>query len=322
MLSQMRLRTGEPELIEMQLVVQQSVPRSDATRVRVPSGVEEGTYEISVPLIRPSKLTSRARGGVGKNLSEGWNLNFAVGCTHACPFCYVDPIHKRFGVQRYGEIVRKRWGDYFLAPSNLDDAIEKTPWERWKGREVMMSSTHDPYLPKLAEGARKILSRALPARVRFCLQTRSCLVLKDFDILTEYSDQVRLQVSVATMNRDLARLIEPRVPPPERRLDVLRKAKAAGLRTGVIIAPIFPKLQIRPDVRTDLREIAEALAGIRPDHIYGESLHVRGENLRLTEENLGQPLHVDPVFDRSASEIFHEELKRAGLKGVWWPESR
>src|SRR6267143_1990648 len=69
----------------------------------VPAGVADGVYRASIPLIRPSRLTSTSRGGVGKELSEGWCLNFAVGCTHACPFCYVDAIHKRFG-KRYGTL--------------------------------------------------------------------------------------------------------------------------------------------------------------------------------------------------------------------------
>src|SRR3989442_11794854 len=79
-------------------------------KISVPAGVVEGTYRATIPLIRPSKLTSKKRGGVGKDLSEGWCLNFAVGCTHACPFCYVDSIHKRFG-GRYGELTQQKWGD-------------------------------------------------------------------------------------------------------------------------------------------------------------------------------------------------------------------
>ncbi|TLZ51041.1 MAG: hypothetical protein E6K18_05960, partial [Methanobacteriota archaeon] len=124
-----------------------------APLVRVPSTVVEGTYRCSPPLIRASKLTSKANGGVGKNLSQGWNLNFAVGCTHACPFCYVDSIHKRWGVGRFGDVVLQKWGDYLLIPENLDEAIDETPWHRWRGKEAMMSSTHDPYLPKLAVAA-------------------------------------------------------------------------------------------------------------------------------------------------------------------------
>lgn len=296
-------------------------PRRAAGIPTAPAIVEEGTYRCSPPLIRRSKLTSKENGGVGKALSEGWNLNFSVGCVHACPFCYVDAIHKRFGRRRYGEIVLNRWGDYFLVPENLDEAIEKTPWERWSGKEVMMSSTHDPYLPKLAEAARTILEHALQAGVRICLQTRSFLVTKDLPLLEEHSDQVRLQVSIATLDREFARQIEPRVPAPERRLDVLRKAKNRGLTLGVILAPIFPPMSSRPDFVEDLRAMAGRLREIRPDHIYGESLHVRGENIALIEERLGEEAFIGRGFDRAAERVFHRELGAAGLSGTWWPEA-
>src|SRR5207247_70871 len=114
------------------------------------------------------------------------------------------------------------WGDYFMVPENLDEAIEDTPWEKWAGKEVMLSSMHDPYLPQLASWTREILERALPAGVRFCIQTRSLLVLKDLDILAAHADQIRLQVSVATSSLALQRIIEPNVPTPTRRFNVLR----------------------------------------------------------------------------------------------------
>jgi len=296
-----------------------ALERPQHAEISVPVGVVEGTYRTTAPLIRPSRLTSRDRGGVGKELSEGWCLNFAVGCTHACPFCYVDAIHKRFG-RRYGNLVQMKWGDYFLIPSNLDEAIEDTRWSRWRAKEVMMSSTHDPYLPKLAKFARKILDRALPAGVRFCIQTRSTLVLKDLDLLRDYADQIRLQVSIATMDREFARRIEPRVPPPERRLEVLRRATAAGLSVGVIIAPVFPACSLRPDIAEDLRRIATELTPINPSHVYGESLHVRGENLRLVETAIGERVKVTRGFDRGVEQLFHSELALVGLHGIWWPE--
>ncbi|TET90299.1 MAG: radical SAM protein [Methanomassiliicoccales archaeon] len=283
--------------------------------------IQRGTYNCTIPLIRPSKLASRDNGGIGKNLSEGWCLNFAVGCTHGCPFCYVDSIHKRFGRSRYGKQVLQPWGNYFLVPENLDRAIERTPWQRWQGKEVMMSSTHDPYLPELAPKTRIILEHALPEGVRICLQTRSCLVSRDIEFLAEYADQVRLQISIATLNRELSRLIEPRVPSAERRLNMLLKAKENGLKVGVILAPIFPQTGYRPDVRKDLRAIAQRLAEIQPDHIFGESLHVRGENVRLVEKVLGESLGDSNGFDKTAGFIFRGELRRAGLKGTWWPET-
>lgn len=182
-----------------------------------------------------------------------------------------------------------------------------------------MSSTHDPYLPKLALAAREILEHALPAGVHFCIQTRSMLVLKDLPLLKEYRDQVRLQVSIATANREFARLIEPRVPPPERRFEVLRKAKEAGLRVGVILAPIFPPVAARPDFRGDLEALAAELEEIEPDHVYGESFHVRGSNTRLVEDAIGHEV-VQDGFDSLAAFHFRRSLRRHSLRGTWWPE--
>lgn len=289
-------------------------------RTHLPTGVAGGTYVISPPLIKPSRLTSKARGGVGKDLSDGWCLNFAVGCSHGCDFCYVDEIFKRFGRKRYGSLVLERWGDYMLVPENLEQAIQETPWWRWKGREVMMSSTHDPYVPVLAAWTRRILEAALPAGVGFCIQTRSFMVARDLDFLSEYRDQVRIQVSIATMNRDFARSIERRVPPSEARLEILRRAKEVGLETGVILAPIFPPMDARPDADEDLKALVEAIARVRPDHVYGESLHSRGRNLRLIEEDLSQTVPAADGFDRRIAKMFHRHLANVGMKGTWWYE--
>ena len=298
-------------------------PKEEAVRgIQLPRGVVGGTYRVSSPLIRHSLLTSRSKGGVGKQLSDGWSLNFAVGCTHACPFCYVDEIHKRFGKGRYGDAVLQKWGDYLLLPSNLDEAIEATPWKRWSGKEAMMSSTHDPYLPNLATAARKILEHALPEGVKICLQTRSFLVTRDLALLAEYPGQVRLQVSIATMNRDLARIIEPRVPPPEARINILRRARDSRLNIGVIIAPILPPVRVRPDVPDDIRDIVEHLEDLEPEHVYGESLHVRGQNLKLLEQALGERIRVTSGFDRGIARSFHEELRKSGLRGTWWYEHK
>jgi DNA repair photolyase len=292
------------------------------TRVFAPPEVRVDSYRISYPLIKPSKLTSKSRGGVGKELSNGWALNFAVGCTHGCIFCYVDSIHKRFGRHRYGAEVEEKWGNYFLIPNNIEEAIEKTPWHRWRNREVLLSSTHDPYLPQLAPITRRILERALPAGVKFCIQTRSPLVMKDFDLLTKYSKSIRMQVSIATMNENFSRLIEPRVSPPMARLSIIRNAKESGLETGVILAPIFPPTRTRPNVREDLDEIMRQLASIKPDHIYGESLHIRGGNIKLIKQILGEDFISLKMFESEIKYLFKLKLREYYLKGTWWSECR
>lgn len=285
----------------------------------LPPGVASSTFRITAPLIKNSKLTYVSKGGVGKELSDGWALNFAIGCTFGCRFCYVDQIHKKWGATRAGNIVYNDWGFYFSFPSNIDEAITETKWSRWRGEEVMLSSTHDPYLPQLRKWTRKILERALPEGVRFCIQTRSPLVERDFDLLKQYRRQVRLQVSIATYNTSFSRIIEPRVIPPKRRMEVILKARDWNLTTGVIVAPIFPPITVRDNIAEDLDAIAVDLAKARPKHIYGESLHVRGINQAYSESAIGEQLQLNG-FDRKAELLFHEALTRHGLKGVWWPE--
>src|SRR5690348_13427749 len=186
----------------------------------------------------------------------------------------------------------------------------------------MLSSMHDPYLPQLASFARDILEQALPAGVEFCIQTRSLLVLKDLDLLKEYANQVRLQVSVATASLPLQRIIEPNVPTPARRFNVLRKARESKIPTGVILAPIFPAVRVRQDVVGDIEAMAEELGDIRPDHIYGESLHPRGQNMRLIEDALGEPIVYPHAFDFHAGRHFRRALRKHGLEGKWWPDHR
>lgn len=281
--------------------------------------VSYGSYTINAPLIKPSKLTYVEKGGIGKELSDGWAINYAIGCTHGCRFCYVDSIHKRYSRGRVGKKVYRAWGDYFFVPKNIDQAIEDTKWNKWKGKEVMMSSMHDPYLPKLVNTTRKILERALPEGVKFCVQTRSPLVMRDFGLIKQYKDQVRIQVSITSIEPKLCRLIEPRVSPPESRLKVLENAKKLGLNTGIIVAPIFPPVKARQFPSEDLKKIFERLIKIQPDYIYGESVHIRGSNMGEIEMALGERPVLDD-FDRKIEKEFYRLLKLYALKGRWWKE--
>ena len=276
-----------------------------------------GEYKINAPLIKPSKLTYIEKGGVGKELSDGWALNYAAGCTHACRFCYVDSMHKRYDARRIGSGVNRSWGDYFYTPYNIDDAIEETKWSKWSGVEVMLSSMHDPYLPQLYKTTRKIIVKALENGVKLCVQTRSPLVKNDFDIYEKYRDRVRIQVSVFTMNRDLARLIEPRVSPPEERINIIRDAKKLGLKAGIIIAPVMPPLKIRPDVISDMEDIIRSISDIKPDFIYGETIHPRGSNIKEIESLLGEQLYLNGL-DTAVEKHFYSLLEKYGLEGIWW----
>jgi DNA repair photolyase len=298
------------------------------------SKVSYGYYEIKPPLIKPSALTASKS---GKELSDGYALNYAIGCTHACRFCYVDSIHKRFTRSRLlkkengkdadtntntnASIIDRPWGMYMLIPTKESFwyALMNTEWYKWKDKEVMLSSTHDPYLPELYEYTRKILETSLPYGVRYCIQTRSLLVRRDFDLLLRYKEQIRLQYSIMTLNLKLSRLLEPRVPSPYARLNVLKEASSLGLKVGVIIAPIFPV----EGWKEDLEMLFKELSTIPNITVYGEILHRRGYNLRYIKE-LGISITTEDLedFDRQVGSHFEALLSKYSLKGRYWYEQR
>jgi DNA repair photolyase len=184
-----------------------------------------------------------------------------------------------------------------------------------------MSSTHDPFLPQLLPYAQAILETGLRHGVHFLIQTRSLNALLVLPLLAKYRDQVIFQVSIATINEELRRIIEPRVPPARARLAMLRKAKELELRVGAIIAPILPQVKQRPDVRANLDALMKELASIGMDQVFGEMLHIRGcSNIAKLKELLGEELAISREMDKWLGNLFEALLSKYGLKGKYWYE--
>ena len=267
------------------------------------------------------KRSALSAGSSGKDLSDGWAVNFAVGCTHGCRFCYVDRIWRLHSKNPLSPLHGRElgeWGQYLYVPNDLEEQIKRTPWRRWGGARLLMSSTHDPYLPELYfpnKWPRKILEAALPHGVRFTVLTRSALPTQDFDLYVKYRGQVTLMSSIPTLDSAFARVTEPRAPPPSARLAMLKKAKEAGIPIGAVVAPIIT----RPGWREDLERLFKTLAELGPDVVFGESLHARGPNLARLRA-AGVDAEVGPAADREVGQLFEELLERYGLHGAYWYE--
>jgi DNA repair photolyase len=268
-------------------------------------------------LVRSSSLSTKRS---GKDLSDGWTINFAIGCSHGCLFCYVDRIwriHSRNPMSPLYGFEPGEWGSYLYVPSDLEEQIRRTPWRKWSGRRILMSSAHDPYLPELYwpnKWPRRILEVALPHGVNLTILTRSTLPMQDFDLYTKYKRQIVLMASIPTLDSNFTRVTEPRAPPPEARLAMLKKAKELGIEVGVVVAPIIA----RSGWRQDLEKLFKALAELQPS-VYGESLHARGLNLARLRA-VGVETEVGPTADREVGRAFEELLKRFGLRGAYWYE--
>lgn len=186
-----------------------------------------------------------------------WSINPYSGCSHSCRYCYARAFYTRadrgsaadFDTQVYVKI---------NAPDVLRYELSSRTWQR---ELVVVGAATDPYQP--AEGRYRITRGILEAlrdfRTPVSLITKGTMILRDLDVLKELHATVGVDINVTipTIDEDLWRALEPGTPSPQARLDAVRQLNAAGIPTGVFIAPILPGLT---DTEASLRPLVAAAA--------------------------------------------------------------
>jgi DNA repair photolyase len=263
---------------------------------------------------------------VYKSLSN-WAFNVAVGCSHACRFCYVPSaatIKQGPKLAEYGvKDPDAEWGDYvLLRPWDEDKFLsslrsaENTPRSQLKrdgNRAVMYCSTTDPYQvihhtdPErqrmLSGHARRLVRRSLElirdhSTLNVRILTRSPLARADFDLFRSFGPRLLFGMSLPTLRNDLSKIYEPKAPAPSQRLATLRVASEAGLNVYVAVAPTYPECD-----EADLRATLQAVAEIRPATIFHEPINIRAENVARIEAQaaaLGIALRTEVFATREA----------------------
>ena len=147
----------------------------------------------------------------------------------------------------------------------------------WDGDHIAMGTNTDPY--QHAEGkyhlTRGIVETLSGARNPFSILTKSTLILRDAAVLAAASERtdVGVSFSIGTLDRAVWKLTEPGTPPPDRRVEALRRLTAMGIPCGVLVAPVLPGLS---DSEDQLTEVVEACAEAGAVSISGVALHLRG----------------------------------------------
>ncbi|MEO8601183.1 MAG: PA0069 family radical SAM protein [bacterium] len=171
-----------------------------------------------------------------------FSLNPYRGCEHGCVYCYARPSHEYLGFSAGLDFERKLLikSD---APALLRAALSAP---RWQPQVVALSGNTDCYQPierqlRLTRGCLAVFAEF---RNPVGIITKSALVTRDIDLLSELArhDAVHVSVSITSLDADLARRMEPRASTPERRLQAVAALAAAGVRVGVMTAPIIPGL--------------------------------------------------------------------------------
>lgn len=135
---------------------------------------------------------------------------------------------------------KEEWGDFVDIKANAPEVLQKQ-LTRAKPGQVWISSVTDPYQPleKKMELTRRCLRALLEQQFPVTIQTKSDLVLRDLDLLTEFRD-IEVGFTIATGDEKIARLFESNAPSVSRRIAALETIHSRGIRTFAFIGPILP----------------------------------------------------------------------------------
>jgi DNA repair photolyase len=201
-----------------------------------------------------------------------WTINAYRGCSHACVFCFARPTHEYLGLDKGADFDTK----IVVKVNTVERLRAELRSPRWAGEQIAMGTNTDPYQAAegkyhLTQGIIRVLGEfANP----FSILTKSTLVLRDLDLLVAAASrtEVRLNLSIGTLDEAVWKATEPGTPHPRRRVEAVRRLNQAGIPCGVLMAPIIPGLSDQPD---KLRQVVEACVEAGAVSISPIALHLR-----------------------------------------------
>jgi DNA repair photolyase len=203
-----------------------------------------------------------------------YTINAYRGCSHACVYCFARPTHKYLDLD-IGEDFDRKIVVKVNAVERLRGELRRKTWTR---EPIAMGTNTDPY--QKAEGKYHLTKRMVEtlseARNPFSILTKSTLVLRDIELLANAAQvmPVHLNFSIGTLDRDVWKMTEPGTPPPDKRMEAVRRLNEAGIPCGVLIAPILPGLSDSP---RQLRAVTRACVEAGATSVHTIGLHLRGD---------------------------------------------
>jgi len=170
------------------------------------------------------------------------SINPYKGCEHGCIYCFARPTHAYLDLSPGLDFETKIFTK-LQAPELLRKALRK---KGYRCSPIALGTNTDPYQPleRRLEITRRVLEVLRDHRHPFSIVTKSALVLRDLDIIAPMAaaGMARVYLSVTTLDRTLARRMEPRAAAPPRRLAAIATLAQAGVPAGVMASPLIPGL--------------------------------------------------------------------------------
>jgi DNA repair photolyase len=207
-----------------------------------------------------------------KRVPFTWTINPYRGCEFACKYCYARYTHEFMEMRNGVDFERKIYVKQQTAWLLRQELGKVKP-----GEEIAIGTATDPYQPaeRRFEITRSILQEMAQHRgLEIGIVTKSDLVVRDIDMLREVAshNSLFINLTITTLNTKLARILEPRAPRPDLRLQAVSKLVDAGLNAGVICAPVLPGITDSPPALDKLVRATKQAGG---KYIYANPLFLK-----------------------------------------------
>lgn len=261
---------------------------------------DDGWGEAPPERLRTRVAVDHARTAISYNDSPDIPFDRSVnpyrGCEHGCIYCYARPTHAWLDLSPGLDFESR----LFARPDLPGQLLDELGVRGYRPAPLALGAITDAYQPIERDWGitRRVLEVLTEARHPTTIVTKSALVERDLDLLGElaHNGLVEVAVSLTTLDRSLARSLEPRAAAPQRRLQVIGRLSAAGIPVRAMIAPVIPVLN-EPEIE-DLLAAARGAGATSADYVL----------LRL-------PLEVAPLF-RDWLDRYHPDAGRRVMSHV------
>ena len=258
-------------------------------------------------------------------LPFGWTVNPMRGCSHACRYCFARPTHEYLDLDAGHD-----FDSQIVVKTNVATVLRQELRRRsWQRDPVALGTNTDPY--QRAEGRYRLMPGIIGALAEsgtpFSLLTKGTLLRRDLPLLVQSAQvvPVGVAVSLATIDDELHRSIEPGTPGPRARLELVRVLADAGFAVNVMVAPVIPYLTDDSAHLDGLLGAVAAAGGARATVL---PLHLRGSTrgwflqwlaehhpalLRRYRQLYGRGAYVTPEYSAWLRERIEPLLSRYRL---------
>jgi DNA repair photolyase len=207
-----------------------------------------------------------------RKLPFTWTINPYRGCEFGCRYCYARYTHEFMEMRDGLEFEQK-----IYVKQHAADRLRRELRKVKKHESIALGTATDPYQPaeRRYEVTRAILEEFARHRgFEVGIVTKSNLILRDRDLLLEIAraNPLSIHITITTMDVELARILEPRAPRPDLRMEAVRELSRSGLDVGLSCSPVLPGITDSP---ADLEAIVSAAAESGARHIFANPLFLK-----------------------------------------------